>query len=96
MLTKELGKQTELPRASWRDYYALTKPRVVQLLVFTAIIGMFLATPGMVPWDVLIFGSLGIGQLCLLRRVLPLQFPAPERSQLRALATSEEDQQGQR
>jgi protoheme IX farnesyltransferase len=34
---------------------------VVQLLVFTAVIGMFLATPGMVPWDVLIFGSLGIG-----------------------------------
>jgi len=39
----------------------LTKPRVVQLLVFTAIVGMFLSTPGMVPWDVLIFGSLGIG-----------------------------------
>jgi protoheme IX farnesyltransferase len=39
----------------------LTKPGVVQLLVFTAIVGMFLATPGMVPWDVLIFGSLGIG-----------------------------------
>ncbi|MDH3419381.1 MAG: heme o synthase, partial [Gammaproteobacteria bacterium] len=30
-------------------------------LVFTAIVGMFLATPGMVPWDVLILGSLGIG-----------------------------------
>ncbi|MDH3506135.1 MAG: heme o synthase [Gammaproteobacteria bacterium] len=47
--------------AQWRDYYTLTKPRVVQLLVFTAIVGMFLATPGMVPWDVLILGSLGIG-----------------------------------
>ncbi len=47
--------------AVWRDYYALTKPRVVQLLVFTAIVGMFLATPGLVPWDVLIFGNLGIG-----------------------------------
>jgi heme o synthase len=45
----------------WRDYYALTKPKVVQLLVFTAVVGMFLATPGMVPLDVLIFGSLGIG-----------------------------------
>jgi protoheme IX farnesyltransferase len=50
-----------VPIARWRDFYALTKPRVVQLLVFTAIVGMFLATPGMVPWDVLIFGSLGIG-----------------------------------
>ncbi len=47
--------------AVWRDYYVLTKPRVVQLLVFTAVVGMFLATPGFVSWDVLIFGSLGIG-----------------------------------
>ncbi len=43
------------------DYYELCKPRVVMLIVFTAIIGMFLATPGMVPFDVLIFGSFGIG-----------------------------------
>ena len=45
----------------WCDYYELCKPRVVALLVFTAIIGMFLATPGMVPLDALIFGTLGIG-----------------------------------
>ena len=45
----------------WCDYYELCKPRVVALLVFTAIIGMFLATPGMVPLDVLFFGTLGIG-----------------------------------
>src|SRR5678816_392972 len=61
MLTKELGNVDDSAGAHWRDYYALTKPGVVQLLVFTAIVGMFLATPGMVPWDVLIFGSLGIG-----------------------------------
>ena len=61
MLTNEFGKTEALRTSSWRDYYALTKPRVVQLLVFTAVVGMFLATPGMVPWDVLIFGSLGIG-----------------------------------
>jgi protoheme IX farnesyltransferase len=61
MLTEEFGN-TDLARGgSWRDYYALTKPRVVQLLVFTAIVGMFLATPGMVPWDTLIFASVGIG-----------------------------------
>ena len=58
MLTREFGKVR--PRASWRDYYALTKPGVVQLLVFTAIVGMLLASPGMVPWDALVFGSLGI------------------------------------
>lgn len=61
MPTKELGSHRLAVPASWRDYYALTKPGVVQLLVFTAIVGMFLATPGMVPWDVLVFGSLGIG-----------------------------------
>ncbi|HUF73710.1 MAG TPA: heme o synthase [Gammaproteobacteria bacterium] len=61
MLTREFGKRAEVADSSWRDYYALTKPRVVQLLVFTAVIGMFLSTPGMVPWDVLVFGSLGIG-----------------------------------
>jgi protoheme IX farnesyltransferase len=61
MLTKEFDKQLEVETPKWRDYYALTKPRVVQLLVFTAVIGMFLATPGMVPWEVLVFGSLGIG-----------------------------------
>lgn len=43
------------------DFYELCKPRVVMLLVFTAVIGMFLATPGMVPWQPLIFGTIGIG-----------------------------------
>ena len=61
MLTDEFGNADAAPAASWRDYYALTKPRVVQLLVFTAVVGMFLSTPGMVPWDALVFGSLGIG-----------------------------------
>jgi len=61
MLTKEFDTINEPVIARWRDYYSLTKPRVVQLLVFTAIVGMFLAAPGMVPWDILLFGSLGIG-----------------------------------
>jgi len=43
------------------DYYELCKPRVVMLLVFTAVIGMFLATPGMVPWQPLVYGTIGIG-----------------------------------
>jgi heme o synthase len=45
----------------WRDYLELCKPRVVALIVFTAVVGMFLATPGMVPWGPLVFGTLGIG-----------------------------------
>lgn len=47
--------------SSCNDFYELCKPRVVMLLVFTAVIGMFLATPGMVPWEPLVFGTLGIG-----------------------------------
>lgn len=47
--------------ARWRDYYELCKPKVVALLVFTAIVGMVLAAPpAAVPWDALVFGSLGI------------------------------------
>jgi protoheme IX farnesyltransferase len=43
-----------------RAFYALTKPRVVSLIVFTAVIGMFLATPGMVPPRILLAGTFGI------------------------------------
>jgi protoheme IX farnesyltransferase len=46
-----------------KSYLGLCKLRVVALIVFTAMVGMFLATvpPGMVPLDVLVFGNLGIG-----------------------------------
>ncbi len=46
---------------AWREYLALCKPRVVLLIVFTAVIGMFLSTEGMVPLAALVFGTLGIG-----------------------------------
>jgi heme o synthase len=46
--------------ALWRDYLELTKPRVVLLMLLCALVGMFLAVPGMVPLDVLVFGILGI------------------------------------
>ncbi len=45
----------------FRQYYELTKPRVVALIMFTAIVGMFLSVPGMVPLSALILGTLGIG-----------------------------------
>ncbi len=48
------------PMPRWRQYWVLTKPRVTQLAVFCAVIGMFLATPGMVPYPVLIGGIVGI------------------------------------
>ncbi len=43
-----------------QQFYALTKPRVISLIVFTAVIGMFLATPGMVPVPILFAATLGI------------------------------------
>jgi protoheme IX farnesyltransferase len=43
-----------------RHYFQLTKPRVVSLIVFCAVIGMFLAVPGMVPWRILLAGTVGI------------------------------------
>jgi hypothetical protein len=50
-------------RATWHDYYEMCKPNVVFLMLLTSVIGMFMAVPGMVPWEVLLYGNLGIG-LC--------------------------------
>jgi protoheme IX farnesyltransferase len=46
--------------ARLRDYWELTKPKVVALIVFTAIVGMLLATPGLPPVRALGFATLGI------------------------------------
>jgi protoheme IX farnesyltransferase len=43
-----------------RQFLSLTKPRVVSLIVFTAVIGMFLASPALPPLNALVFGTLGI------------------------------------
>ena len=49
------------PGAAWRDYLEMCKPRVVALMLVCAVVGMFLAVPGMVPPAVLLLGTLGIG-----------------------------------
>ena len=49
--------------ARWSDFLELTKPRVVALMLLTALIGMCMAVPGLVPWEPLVYGNLGIG-LC--------------------------------
>jgi protoheme IX farnesyltransferase len=49
------------PVADWRDFYELTKPRVVLLIVFTAVVGMLLSVPGWPGIVPLVFGTLGIG-----------------------------------
>ena len=58
-------QQTELETTgvSWRDYLELCKPNVVALMILTSLIGMLLATDGLVSLDVLILGNLGIA-LC--------------------------------
>ena len=49
--------------ARWPDFLELTKPRVVALMLITALIGMCMAVPGFVPWEPLLLGNMGIG-LC--------------------------------
>ena len=49
-----------LAEARARQFLALAKPRVVSLIVFTAVIGMFLAVPGVPPAGAVLFGTLGI------------------------------------
>ena len=50
-------------KALWHDYYEITKPKVVALLVLTALVGMSLSVPGAIPWQLLLPAMLGIGLL---------------------------------
>jgi protoheme IX farnesyltransferase len=51
MSSTQASAASALPPASrWSQFYALTKPRVVQLIVFCALIGMVLAVPGLPRW----------------------------------------------
>jgi len=47
-------------RAAWRDYLEMSKPRVVLLMLLCAVVGMFLATPGLPSIATLVLGTLGI------------------------------------
>jgi protoheme IX farnesyltransferase len=62
--SKNLAIETHVPPAvtgaTWRHYFELTKPKVVALITFTAIVGTLLASPGWPPLDALILGNLGI------------------------------------
>jgi protoheme IX farnesyltransferase len=61
--SENLIQDTPIEKAGWRDYYELTKPGVVMLMILTSLIGMLLAVPGWVPIEILVFGNLGIA-LC--------------------------------
>jgi heme o synthase len=60
MTSRTDTQPTPAPAAGWRDYFALTKPRVVLLIAFTAVVGVFLAVPGLPPLDKLLLGPLGV------------------------------------
>lgn len=49
--------------AHWRDYYDMTKPKVVLMLLLTALVGMCLSVEGALDWQKLIAGLVGIGLL---------------------------------
>ncbi|MGH8221297.1 MAG: heme o synthase [Steroidobacteraceae bacterium] len=57
--TKAPAREGPSP-TTWRHYFALTKPRVISLIVFTAIVGTLLASPGLPPLRALLWGNLGI------------------------------------
>ena len=51
---------SESPALSWKNYLELCKPKVVALIVFTAVVGMLLAVPGMPPLDTFVYSTVGI------------------------------------
>jgi len=85
-------------QTDWRyiaaQYFALTKPRIVLLAAFCALIGMLLASDDAVPWGVLVFGTLGISLLagagfafnCLIERSIDARMA---RTRARPLARGE-------
>lgn len=60
-IAKSTAKTSQ--RAAWRDYYEMTKPNVVLLLLLTALVGMCLASETWIPAQTLIIGLFGIGAL---------------------------------
>ncbi|MCG8017196.1 MAG: heme o synthase [Candidatus Thiodiazotropha sp. 'RUGA'] len=59
MATSDLTARQSVGFA-WQHYYELTKPKVVLLIAFTALVGMLLSKQGIVPWQPMLFGLLGI------------------------------------
>jgi protoheme IX farnesyltransferase len=61
-LDNSLTMTQRIVRFPWSECYALCKPKVVALIVFTAVVGMLLSTKGALPpLDLLFFGTIGIG-----------------------------------
>ncbi|MDP5041457.1 MAG: protoheme IX farnesyltransferase, partial [Paraglaciecola sp.] len=57
------AKNTASLLSTWHDYYEMTKPKVVMLLLLTALVGMCLASETWISWQILVAGLTGIGFL---------------------------------
>lgn len=62
-LAAEQQKNTNNFFSIWHDYYEMTKPKVVMLLLLTALVGMCLASETWISWQILLAGLTGIGFL---------------------------------
>lgn len=60
-MSKTITATSAPSKALWRSYLALTKPKVVALMLLTAIVGMCLAVPGALPFQATVLGLIGIG-----------------------------------
>ncbi|ANS87920.1 Protoheme IX farnesyltransferase [Vibrio scophthalmi] len=60
-MSKSLSYEYSQSKAVWRSYLALTKPKVVMLMLLTTLVGMCLAMPGSLPLQQSVLGMLGIG-----------------------------------
>lgn len=60
-MSKTLSYAATPDRSVWRVYLTLTKPKVVALMLLTALVGMCLAVPGSLPVQQTVLGLLGIG-----------------------------------
>jgi protoheme IX farnesyltransferase len=84
--------EVSLQTVNWRDFLEMTKPRVVLLMLLCALVGMFLAVPGMVPLGALVFGLPGIalvaGSAAVVNHIADAQIDARmARTQARPVAT---------
>ena len=60
-MSKSISVELTQDRSIWRSYLTLTKPKVVALMLLTALVGMCLAVPGTLPLQQSLLGMLGIG-----------------------------------
>lgn len=59
-MTQQTQQAVASGRLIWQDYLEICKPRIVLLMLLCSLVGMFMATAELPPWQILLFGNLGI------------------------------------